>query len=398
MIVGVKDAVKLIGISVIACCAVLVCTLFLNFYMDITAIDVQMFPEPVRIFYDAQVSTAKVVCLITGGCLLITSAVMLLFYVKHYIDIHKKQLGILKALGYSGFRIAKGFGVFGVSVLTGCAVGFGGAFLLMPRFYELQNEKQILPDVGMRFHPSLLLYFVGLPTLAFSLLAVFYACLQLKKPVLSLLRNQSVPCRGRRMSRKAVNSPESGGRSGKTGTGAGKERLFLAELRLRTLTAGKTLVFFVIFSAFCFSSMTQMAFSMKDLSSEMMGAMMLVIGLTLAFVTLFLAVTTVVRGNSKTISMMQVFGYTQKQCGKALFDGYRPLAYLGFALGTGYQYALLRIMVDLVFRDIPDVPVYRFDLPMMFVSLACFAVTYEATMYACFRRIRKISPKEIMLE
>ena len=33
--------------------------------------------------------------------------------------------------------------------------------------------------------------------------------------------------------------------------------------------------------------MTQMSFSMKDLSSEMMGVMMLVIGLVLAFTTLF---------------------------------------------------------------------------------------------------------------
>lgn len=52
------------------------------------------------IFYNAQVSTAKVVCLVSGGCLLITSVVMLIFYSKHYIDSHKKELGILKALGY----------------------------------------------------------------------------------------------------------------------------------------------------------------------------------------------------------------------------------------------------------------------------------------------------------
>ena len=47
---------------------------------------------------------------------------------------------------------------------------------------------------------------------------------------------------------------------------------------------------------------------MKDLSSEMMGVMMLVIGLVLAFTTLFLAITTVINGNIKTIAMMRVFG------------------------------------------------------------------------------------------
>ena len=57
-------------------------------------------------FYNAQVSTAKVVCLVSGGCLLLTAIVMLLFYIKHYIDTHKKELGILKALGYSNIKIA----------------------------------------------------------------------------------------------------------------------------------------------------------------------------------------------------------------------------------------------------------------------------------------------------
>ena len=38
MVVGIKDAAKLIGISIICCCAVLVCSLFLNYYLDILQI------------------------------------------------------------------------------------------------------------------------------------------------------------------------------------------------------------------------------------------------------------------------------------------------------------------------------------------------------------------------
>ncbi|MDE6149453.1 MAG: ABC transporter permease, partial [Ruminococcus sp.] len=101
MVVGIKDAVKLIGISVIACCAVFVCTMFLNFYSDILLIKDKILSEQAMMFYNAQVSTVKVVCSVSGGCLLITSVVMLLFYIKHYIDTHKKELGILKAMGYS---------------------------------------------------------------------------------------------------------------------------------------------------------------------------------------------------------------------------------------------------------------------------------------------------------
>jgi putative ABC transport system permease protein len=80
MVVGIKDAVKLIGISIISCCAVLVCTMFLNFNMDIASIKEEIVSEQVLIFYEAQVSTAKVVSMVSGGCLLITSVIMLIFY------------------------------------------------------------------------------------------------------------------------------------------------------------------------------------------------------------------------------------------------------------------------------------------------------------------------------
>ena len=105
MLIGIKNASRLIGISIISFCAVLVCTMFLNFYLDLRSIESEITSESSMIFYNAQVSTAKVVCLVSGGCLLITSVVMLIFYSKHYIDSHKKELGILKALGYSNLKI-----------------------------------------------------------------------------------------------------------------------------------------------------------------------------------------------------------------------------------------------------------------------------------------------------
>ena len=38
MLIGIKNASKLIGISIISCCAVLICTMFLNFYLDVQSI------------------------------------------------------------------------------------------------------------------------------------------------------------------------------------------------------------------------------------------------------------------------------------------------------------------------------------------------------------------------
>lgn len=382
MLIGIKDSTKLIGVSIIACCAVFVCTMFLNFYFDIQSIESEITSELSMIFYSAQVSTAKVVCLVTGGCLLTTSVVMLMFYIKHYIDTHKKELGILKALGYSDLRVAKNFWVFGMSALIGTAIGFGGAFLVMPWFYALQNEDKMLPEIEIHFHPSILLYFIILPTVGFSLLAIGYARCKLKKPVLSLLKNDFQP------SIKLKKQKE-----GKTG-----ECSFVDDLKRNTLRSKKSLVFFIILASFCFSAMTQMSFSTKDLSSEMMGAMMLIIGLVLAFTTLFLAITTVIKGNTKTIAMMRVFGYSQKECCKAILGGYRPMSYIGFAIGTVYQYALLRIMVDIVFKGVEGVPVYKFDFPVMLISLVVFIIIYEILVFAYSEKIKKISIKEIMIE
>jgi len=382
MLIGIKNASKLVGISIIACCAVLVCTMFLNFYFDVQLIKGEITSELSMIFYNAQVSTVKVVCLVSGGCLLITSVVMLMFYIKHYIDTHKQELGILKALGYSDLTVAKNFWVFGMSTLIGTVIGFGGAFLMMPWFYALQNEDKMLPEIAIHFHPTIFLYFVLLPTVGFSLLAIGYAWYKLKKPVLSLLKND---VQASAKVKKQKEEPIS-------------ECSFVDDLKKNTLRSKKVLVFFIIFASFCFSAMTQMSFSMKDLSSEMMGVMMLIIGLALAFTTLFLAITTVINGNTKTIAMMRVFGYSQKECCKAILGGYRPMSYIGFAIGTIYQYALLRLMVDIVFKDVEGVPAYEFNVLVMLISLVVFILVYEILMFVYSEKIRKISIKKIMIE
>lgn len=223
---------------------------------------------------------------------------------------------------------------------------------------------------------------VVLPTVCFSALSVYYAWYKFKKPVLLLLKDNM---------QTASKTPNH--RIEKS-----SELSFVEYLKRNTLKSKKALVFFIIFASFCFSAMTQMSFSMKDLSSEMMGVMMLVIGLVLAFTTLFLAITTVINGNTKTIAMMRVFGYSQKECCRAILGGYRPLSYIGFIIGTVYQYGLLRLMVDIVFKDVEGVPTYKFDFPTMLISLACFITIYEIMMYIYSEKIKKISIKEIMIE
>lgn len=380
MIINLKDTTKLIAISIMIACAVFVSTLFLSYNMDIVSIKDQIVNEQLQVFYDAQVRTAIVVSAVSGGCLLLTSVVMLIFYIKNYIDTHKKELGILKALGYSNMRIALDFWLFGLSTLFGALIGYLGAHIMIPSFYTAQNKDNIIPEVTYSFHPLLLVCLIILPALLFSLIAILYANHSLKKPALDLLEDRVHISKKERKYKEKNN-----------------DNSYLKELKRVTLRK-KTLAFFIIFSSFCFSSMTQMSASMKDLTSLLMGVMILVIGLLLACTTLLLATITVINGNKKNIAMMKVFGYSDKECSKSIIHVYRPLSYIGFIIGTLYQYGLLRIMIDIVFKDFEGVPEYKFDVPVMFISLAGFIVFYELVMYVYSRKIKNISIKEVMLE
>lgn len=95
---------------------------------------------------------------------------------------------------------------------------------------------------------------------------------------------------------------------------------------------------------------------------------------------------------------MKVFGYTEKECSGSILGGYRPVSYIGFAVGTLYQYILLRIMVDIVFADYENMPAYSFDFKAMAITLVLFIIVYEAIIYCYSRRIGKQSVKAIMLE
>ena len=344
MVIRLKDTAKLFGITIIACCAVFVCTLFLSYNIDLAAIKDVITTEAGMAMYNAQVLMGKVIAAVSGGCLIATSVVMLLFYVKNYIGTHGKELGILKALGYSNIKIARHFWVFGLSVFV---VGY----FYLPTFYQKQapSLQTLIPELKVQFHPLLTFALVGAPTIAFAVISVLFAYLKLKSPVLDLLRE-----------RQHYKS--------KIGGDGKEDTPFLKDLRGVTL------------------------------ASETFAVMVLSIGLILAFVTLFLSLSSVVKGNTKTIAMMRVFGYDDTTCSRYILGAYRPISYLGFAIGTVYQYGLLRLMVSVVFSDIENVPEYSFDFRALTITLIIFVFTYELVMYLYSRSIKRLSVKSIMLE
>ena len=371
MVIGLKDTAKL--------CAVFVCTLFLNYNIDIAGIENEITSEQAVIMYEAIVLMGKVVTMVSGGSLVITSAIMLLFHIKNYIDSHGKELGILKALGYSDGKVAKHFWVFGLSVLAGGVIGYTGAFIYLPNFYKTQNKEGLFPELVPQFHMSLAVCLIVLPTVSFIFLSVLYAYLKMKSPVMHLLREA-------REGKVRVRKNETG------------DLPFLQDLKKGTLRSRKMLVFFVGFSAFCFSAMTQMSMSMNQLASETFSWMIISIGLILAFMTLLLSLSSVVKGNDKTIAMMKVFGYSRKECSGSLLGCYRPVSYIGFAVGTVYQYVLLKITVTFIFAEYEDMPEYGFDVPIMFISFAAFLITYEVILACYSRKIGRLSVKGIMLD
>lgn len=380
MVIQLKDATKMIGISIITFCAVFVCSMFLNFMIDIVQVkDLVTSPMAMQL-YEAQNIMAKAISGVSGGCLLATSFIMLIFYVKHYIDVHKKELGILKALGYSNFQIAKSFWIFGSSVLIGTSLGYGCSFLLMPKFYEAMNEDGYLPQIAINFNPILLVCLVIVPTIMFALLAVAYAYMKLKCPTLQLLQGQ-----GQRASKKHKVGKES-------------NVSFLQEMKKSTVSTRKSLVFFIAFASFCFSSMMQMAMSITEISSVMFSAILLIIGLILSVTTLFLAITTVMKGNTKNIAMMRVFGYSYADCKYAILNGYRPIAYIGFVIGTIYQYALMKIILSLFSKDLLNGIEVSFDIPAFIIVLVVFVCVYEWLMHVYSKKIESISVKEVMLD
>ncbi len=378
MTVSIKDGFKFLGITIVTFCAVFVCTFFLNFYIDAKSVASLITDSQTLILYNAQMATAKFTCAISGGFLSLTAAVMLVFYIRLYVDANARKIGILKAMGYSDLRMALSFFVFGISVLAGTALGFGCGFAIIPTIYREMTVTG-LPEIAVHFHASLFVLLVIVPTVVFSLLACGYAYFAVRRPVSQLLRGKA----------EKVLKPK---------TGKEKERSFLYEMCLKTLSAKKSLAFFVAFACFCFYSMVKIAYSMLDLSSATMGLIILSIGLVLAVTSLLMAVTTLVNGNIKNIAVMKAFGYPMHICALAVLGGYCPVALFGFAVGTVYQYGLLSLMVNIVFKDVGEMPDYGFNIVVFFVTLAVFVILYALVMLFYCYRINRISVKTVMVE
>lgn len=255
MIVSLKDSIKLLSVIMISFCAVFVCTFFLNFYLDAVQMKEEI-TEPFVSLYHAQLSMSKFTCMISGGFLSVISLLMLIFYIKLYIDAHLSQIGILKAIGYSNLNIAKSFSIFGVSVFLGTLLGYSVGHMFMPMIYDgLQIEG--IKKIEITFHPCLIFYLIILPTIVFSTISFLYAYKVLHKPVMEMIKNKKTEKEKQKKKNK---------KSSKDETPSKGETSFLKTMQVSTIRSKKMLALFFTISCFCFSAMVQMSFSMQSLT------------------------------------------------------------------------------------------------------------------------------------
>ena len=379
---SIKDLYRLVVVSVISFCAVFVTNLFLNFYLDISLLDQTNWLPEIQAAYDAQVAISWLIASISGAVLSLTSMLLLFFYIRQFIDQHKPELGILKAMGYKNWEISRKFWIFSLPVGLGTGVGYLSSFAMMPHFYQLRNQSGVLPEITIMQHWSLFLFLVVLPTLAFSGLAILYASYYLRLPALDLLKRVSSSQKSPK--RKATKKIR-------------KDRPFLKDFSASLLWSRKLLIFFVIFGSMCFSAMIQLSYGMKELTDETIQIMMMSIGTVLSVAILYLSLGVLLQENQETLAIMKVFGYSKNDCHKSLFAPYRFLAFLGFVLGTGYQYGIMQLLLRLMEKSISQKVDYDFDFGVCLITLLIFTLVYESFIYVSSRKIDQLTIKQVML-
>lgn len=380
MLVQLKDLRKAIAVVIVSFCVVFITTLFSNLYLDLKGLDITGFNIMQKKFYDAQLIVSKFVIIITGTVLSISSAVMLIFYIKQFIDDSKHKIGILKAQGYSNNFIASKFSIFGFLIFFGSLLGYGSSHLFMPKFYESRNTDNILSELTMNFHLKLLLIMVILPSLLYLVISIFYVLFNLTVPTINLLKqiNSTNKIIRKRRFRQYKN--------------------FFKELRATVLFSNKTLLFFVIFASLSFSSMIQMAFGMRDFVDGTIRIMMMIIGVILSLSILLISLEVIASSNIKNISILNIMGFSKSECSKIVLSGYRVVAYIGFAVGTVYQYFLIRTLLKVLSKKLDSETIYNFDLISVIGSFIAFVLIYEIFILYYSNKIKGLNVKKIMME
>ena len=124
--------------------------------------------------------------------------------------------------------------------------------------------------------------------------------------------------------------------------------------------------------------------------------MMIMIGLILSFSILFLSLGIVVSESRETLALMKAFGYTDRECQSHILAPYRFWAYLGFVLGTVYQYGIMEILIGVIKDTVPEKIEHHFDGNVCFWTLLGFAVVLRKPLLSIQQKTPKQTIKEVL--
>lgn len=262
--ITLRDVMKSVENILIVMCAVFVCTVFLNYRLDLLASGGAALDPVTAAIYDGKVGMSTMMILLCAGVLGSLAALMLVFSVGRFVEKNKASMGVLKALGYGRAAIALRFAKFGLCIFVGAAAGCALGYAFSPLMYSIMNED--LFEFALTFHYEIILFLVVLPTALFSLIAVAAALVKLRKPPLAMISGEKAGKYG------AVNA-------------AWQRKVSSAEfpkvLRRSMLLSSLLLIFFVGFASFAFSAQLQIAFVVRDLGSDIFFSVLMTV---LAFV------------------------------------------------------------------------------------------------------------------
>ena len=373
---------KFIGVIILIFGTVFICTIFGSYYLDLSAVELPDIPQ-IKSIFEAQLAMVRIICCLAGGCLGLIALIIAIFNINRHINENQSSMGILKALGYSNLNISSKFSKIALYVLYGAIAGYIGGMLVAPTIYEeMANTESFSLDLS--FHALLPICLVGGITTLFSVLSFLFAYIKLKKPALSMIKKETLHHLSVIKLNKRYKTDNS----------------FLKEFRRNTCANHKILMFFIGFASFGFSAqiqlpITMISSSMGDTSmSAIITAICFPIGILLGSVTLFIVGECIIQSNSEAIAIMKAFGYTDKECNNALLNVYRLPAFIGFLIGTVYQYTLIQLFVSL-FADTYTIEI-PFNILGSVIVFFIFLIGYEMIMYGYKRKLSQTNLKRIM--
>lgn len=120
--------------------------------------------------------------------LFITSFIMIIV-IKKRIDMERKEIGILKALGYNNFKIMLSYLIYPLSIsIIGSLLGYLIGFILHVPLYQINLNNFAIPISSYYFNLKYLFNFMFISVICLGIISILLITLTLNKKIISLFK------------------------------------------------------------------------------------------------------------------------------------------------------------------------------------------------------------------